>query len=134
MPFRFIAPRFRLSLVCPFVSLLRDLGYPGYALSCHCSEILAILIMPFRFIAPKYFWIIWLSNLTILGVPDIGIPETRGAHKIWFILFLLLSLGRYFCWWTISYWDITRTVVIVSALTWDVTYIVYLLLKFTVPK
>ena len=33
---------------------------------------LAILLRPFGFIAPKHFKIIWLSNLSNLSVPDEG--------------------------------------------------------------
>jgi len=36
--------------------------------------------------------------------------------------FLLLSLGRYICWWTFS---IIRPVVSVSTLTWVIRYIYY---------
>jgi len=39
------------------------------------------------------------------------------------IYFLLLSLGRYLCWWTISPNGIIRPVVNILALTWFIRYI-----------
>jgi hypothetical protein len=44
--------------------------------------------------------------------------------------FLLLSFGRYFCWWTIVPEDIFRPVVSASALTWFIIYIYYWNLQF----
>jgi len=45
----------------------------------------------------------------------------------------LLSLGRYFFWWTISS-SITRPVVTVSVLTWLITYIYYWNLQLLIMK
>jgi hypothetical protein len=41
---------------------------------------LAILFRNFTFIAPKHFYIILLSNISILSVPEEDSPETRRAH------------------------------------------------------
>jgi hypothetical protein len=35
----------------------------------------AILFKPFGFLAPKDFYIIWLSNILTLSVPDEGYSE-----------------------------------------------------------
>ena len=42
-------------------------------LSNSCPKpIVAILVMPFGFIAPKHVWFIWNFNLSVLSVPDEG--------------------------------------------------------------
>jgi len=44
--------------------------------------------------------------------------------------FLLLSLGRYLCWWTISPENIIQPVISASTVTWFMKYIYYQHLQF----
>jgi hypothetical protein len=55
--------------------------------SSHCM-ILDILFMPFGFLAPEYFKIIWLSNILALSVYDEGHSVHDEGHSvtIWFII------------------------------------------------
>ena len=98
----------------------------------------------------KTFKIIWLSNLSTLSVLDEGYSKNVSCALNLISTILLLSLGRYFCWWTISprgyhppssqcfyHWvdtsaggllvseGIIRSVVSVSILTWFIRYIYY---------
>ena len=49
---------------------------------------------------------LFFSNLLTLSVPDEGYPETRRAHQnrylSLFLKYVLLSRGRYLCWWDIN--------------------------------
>jgi hypothetical protein len=49
---------------------------------------------PFGCIAPKHFSIIWLSNLSILSVPDEDYP--RNVHNVFILLFfyVIIWLGK----------------------------------------
>jgi len=66
----------------------------------------------------------------ILGLPDEGYSRNASWVKFDIHVFLLLSLGRYIYWWTISPQSIVPLAVSVSTLTLFIWYI--LLLKFTV--
>jgi hypothetical protein len=46
----------------------------------------------------------WLSNLSILSVPDADYSRNVSCALNLISTFLLLSLGWYLCWWTISPW------------------------------
>jgi len=70
---------------------------------------------------PRLKKIIWLSNISILSVDEGYYRNASCALNI--STFLLLSLGWYLCWWTISPEGIIRPVVSVSALTWFIIYI-----------
>ena len=70
-----------------------------------------------------------------LSLPDEGyftssLPDAdyfRNASSVlnYISTFVLLSLGRYLCWWIIRTESITCPIVSVSALTWILTYIYY---------
>ena len=53
-------------------------------------------------LAPKDFHIIWFSNILALSVPEEGYYRNMSCTLTLVSMFLLLSLGRYLCWWTIS--------------------------------
>ena len=102
-----------------------------------------------------YSFFAWLSNHFTLSLPDEGyltlslpdegyftlslpnegyftlsLPDEdyfRNASSVFNYIstFVLLSLGRYLCWWIIRTESITCPIVSVSALTWIVTYIYY---------
>jgi hypothetical protein len=58
------------------------------------------LVVPFGYVALKYIKIIWLSNLSILGVPHEGYSKNASYGLNLISTCLLLSLGWYHCWWT----------------------------------
>jgi hypothetical protein len=52
---------------------------------------LTMLFMPFSFIAPKHFYISWLSTLSIFSYLMV-IPETRGGTKFDIYVFMTTFL------------------------------------------
>ena len=77
-----------------------------------------------------YFYIIWLSDVLTLSAPDEVYSGNTSCAFYLISTFLLLSLGRYLCWWTVSPDSIIRPVVCASALTWFRRYIFYRNLQF----
>jgi hypothetical protein len=49
---------------------------------------------------PKYFKLMWLPNLLTLNEPDEGYSWNASFTLSLISMCLLLSMGRYICWWT----------------------------------
>ena len=60
-----------------------------YYMGCFFGSIIAILFMPFGFLAPKEFEIIWLSRISILRVHDDGFSRNASSslHLSTFFLY-----------------------------------------------
>jgi hypothetical protein len=68
--------------------------------------------------------------LSILRVTDEGYSRNASCALNLISMLLLLSLGRYLCWWTISPVGIIRSVVSASTLTMFIGYMYYWNLQF----
>jgi hypothetical protein len=65
--------------------LLPDFGSPVYTICFSFSQMLALLFIPFGFLAPKDLPIVWFSNVLTMS-KNLGARKTNGINrkaKIW---------------------------------------------------